>query len=267
MKKIAALTLICALLMLTGCSNETPPAAQQADANFQPETTAIPNATSLISSTAEPTLSPVIDEPLQAPIDATATPNAAMLAGMEDEPEATPEAAPRETESVPEVPPTPESPYLGYNYAQLDDDAFGFTLNYPTAWINLPGKYTACFQEQTLDGSFPARVAVTSKRLAHKPDDDAVVKQFQAFAKQIYAGYDPKTFEFGELQSKVPFMGKNGHSITYLAYSGDTEIKGYMCCCAIDYTVYVFHFTASYDDYESMTPVMTRIRDSVALAK
>ena len=63
-------------------------------------------------------------------------------------------------------------------------------------------------------------------------------------------------------------MGETtGYAITYLAYSGDIEVEGYMICCAIGRAIYAFHFCASYDDYQAMASVMTRMRDSVALAE
>lgn len=258
--------------MLTGCSDGAEPAAAPKEsANFLPETTAFPAAADVPLSnpiTPEPTLPQVIDEPLEAPIDATIEPNAEMLAAFETEEDAEPE---QEISVTPESTQTPEptapSPYMNYNYSMLTDTAFGFVLNYPTTWTNLPGKYTVCFQEPVADGDFAARVAVTSKKLPHKPDSDTLLKQFQAFAKQVYATYDPSTFEFGDLKTNVSFMGNRGMAIGYLAYSGDTEIQGYMCCCAIDYTIYVFHFCSSYNDYEDMLPVLTRIRDSVTLVK
>lgn len=274
MRKIAALAIACMLLILTltGCSNQDEPAAvPQATANFLPEATALPAAPTVDPSTPEPTLPQIIDEPLDAPVDATTTPNANMLSAFEDEDEALADEPAAEVTVAPESTQTPEptsvSPYLNYSYSMLTDTAFGFVLNYPTTWTNLPGKYTICFQEPVSDGDFAARVAITSKKMAHKPDSDALLTQFKAFAKQVYQEYDASTFEFGSLQTNSTFMGQNAMSIDYLAYSGDIEVQGYMCCCAIDYTIYVFHFCSSYNDYEDMQPVMTRMRDSVTLVK
>lgn len=241
LKKTAALMLVCILLtaMLAGCSNDrTPVADEEVSANFLPDSTAA--ATEDASATPEPTLPAAIDIPLEGPQD-----------------------LPLEDAVLPNAAPS----FADYSYATLTDTSFGFVFAYPTTWRNLPGKYTVCFQEQPSDGDFPARVAVTSKTLAHKPDSDTVLSQFQAYAKLIYDQYDPNTFEFGELDSSTTFMGKQACAITYLAYSGDIEIQGYMCCCAIDYTLYVFHFCSSYSDYEAMGSVMTRMRDSVTLVK
>lgn len=193
---------------------------------------------------------------LSAVADSTATPDPNATSDPEDS-KSTPEPTPE---------PTVASEYASYNYAALTDTSFGFVFNYPVSWQNLPGKHTVCFQEQPMDGDFPARVAISSKKLPHKPGSETVVKQFQQFAQQIYAQYDPETFEFSELMS-ASFIKRDGYAIEYLAYSGDVEVKGYMCCCAVDYTVYVFHFCSSYDDFENIRPVMTRIRDSVALVE
>lgn len=274
MKKIAVLALICSLLALslTGCSSGGDTVISQEVGNFQPDATAIPAAATPASdpATAEPEPVQPTDAPLASVADATATPNPEMMAAVNSatatpEPEATASHTP-EIEVTPTPEPTVASVYAGYSYAALTDTSFGFVLDYPSNWRNLPGKYTACFKEQVAEGDFAARVAVTSKKLAHKPESETVVKQFKLYAQQIYNQYDPKTFEFSDLKN-CTFMGKKGYEITYLAYAGDVEVKGYMCCCAIDYTVYVYHFCSSYDDYEAMTPVLTRIRDSVALAQ
>lgn len=261
---------MCALL--TGCSDSAEPAAsQQVTANFLPDATALPAASATASD--EPQIQFAIETteaPLAAIADATVTPNPDILAAVEDAtatpaPTATIEPTP-EIETTASPSPTPATVYANYNYTALTDTSFGFVLAYPTTWQNLPGKYTVCFQEQVPEGDFPARVAVTSKKLPHKPESETIVKQFQLYAQQIYAQYDPATFEFSDLGSGT-FMGRNAYAISYLAYSGDTEVKGYMCCCAIDYTLYVYHFCSAYDDFEAMTPVMTRIRDSVSLVQ
>lgn len=237
---------------LSGCSNESEPAVTQQDsANFLPDATVL--------TTAAPTNTPAPTEaPLASVADATATPSPELLFGL-DEPDSEATATPE-----PIAMPTAASPYADYNYTALTDTSFGFVLTYPTTWRNLPGKYTICFEEQVSEGDFPARVAVTSKKMPHKPDAETAAEQFQAYAHTIYKQYDPKTFEFGEL-TPTTFMGKNAYEIGYLAYSDDIEVQGYMCCCAIDYTIYVFHFCSSYNDYEDMQPVRIRIRDSVSL--
>lgn len=252
------MALICTLLTagLSGCSNSAEPApAQQNEANFMPDATDPPAVmtTYNIVATKEPFFPASTDVLLSAVADSTATPDPDMPAAT-DEPEITAEPTPE---------PTVASEYASYNYAALTDTSFGFVLDYPILWQNLPGKYTVCFEEQPTDGDFPARVAVTSKKMPHKPQRETVVEQFQLFAQQIYAQYDPDTFEFSDL-TPATFMGRDGYSIEYLAYSGDIEVKGYMCCCAVDYTIYVFHFCSSYNDYEDFSPVLTRIRNSVA---
>lgn len=275
MRKIAVFLLVCILLIvsLSGCSNGAEPAsAPQEPANFLPDSTAVPAATAVpfATLTPEPTLPHVVDELLEAPVDPTVEPNSEMLAAFgsteDEDTDPAEEAAPTlEATRTPES--TAVSPYFNYNYSMLNDTAFGFVLSYPSTWRNLPGKHTICFQENVSDGDFAARVAVTSKKMPHKPDADALLEQFKAFAKQVYKTYDPSTFEFGDLQTSGSFMGKRAMEISYLAYSGDIEVQGYMCCCAVDYTIYVFHFCSPYNDYEDMLPVLTRIRDSVTLVK
>lgn len=295
MKKIAALALACILLCmsLTGCSNDSGVSTSSTQQpNFLPDATALPvnSGNSADTLQTQPTAEPIFaipaeenaeDEPLfgldmdtatEEPLFGLETDDEEPLFGLEDEALPSVEDATAEPteEPTPEPTLTPEptvySPYAGYTYASLMDTSFGFVLNYPSTWRNLPGKYTVCFEEITGEGDFPARVAVTRKKLPHKPSSETLAKQFQTYVQQVCSQFDPKTFELSELKSNTPFMKRDGYSIGYLAYSGDTEIQGYMCCCAIDYNIYVFHFCSTYEDFEPMKPVLTRIRDSVSLA-
>ena len=283
-KKIAALALACILLCmsLTGCSDgSSVSSAPTQQPNFLPDATALPvdsgSAAEVLQT--QPTAEPIFaipaeedteEEPLFGLDTETATEEP--LFGLDEETLPSVEDATAEPteEPTPEPTMTPAptvySPYASYTYASLMDTSFGFVLNYPSTWRNLPGKYTVCFEEITGEGDFPARVAVTRKKLPHKPSSETLAKQFQAYVQQVCSQYDPKTFELSDLNSNTTFMKRDGYSIGYLAYSGDTEVQGYMCCCAIDYTVYVFHFCSTYEDFEPMKPVLTRIRDSVSLA-
>ncbi|MBQ9952317.1 MAG: hypothetical protein IJO98_09290 [Clostridia bacterium] len=297
MKKIAALALACILLCmsLTGCSDgSSVSSAPTQQPNFLPDATALPvdsgSAAEVLQT--QPTAEPIFaipaeedteEEPLfgldtetttEEPLFGldTETATEEPLFGLDEETLPSVEDATAEPteEPTPEPTMTPAptvySPYASYTYASLMDTSFGFVLNYPSTWRNLPGKYTVCFEEITGEGDFPARVAVTRKKLPHKPSSETLAKQFQAYVQQVCSQYDPKTFELSDLNSNTTFMKRDGYSIGYLAYSGDTEVQGYMCCCAIDYTVYVFHFCSTYEDFEPMKPVLTRIRDSVSLA-
>ena len=158
------------------------------------------------------------------------------------------------------------APYA-YTLTALTDSTFGFVYAYPSGWKNLPGKYTACFREEVSGDDFPARMAVTRKRLAHAPKFSRLLTQFQEYAETVRAQYDSKTFEYGDLNSSAAFLGQPAYEITYLAYSGDVEVKGYMICTNVDKYVYVFHFCAPYDDYAAMEPMMRQLRDSVTLAQ
>ena len=229
-RKLAALLAALALALgaLTGCSG----------GNEAPAPTATPAPTeAAVNVPAQPTVPPV--EALIV-TDATAAPTA------------TPAPADGTT----------------LTFARLTDASFGFTFEYPTQWTNLPGRYTVCFREPVGEDDFPARVAVTRKETAHTPSARTLLQQFYNYAEQIRAQYDESTFEYGELTENAAFMGETtGYAITYLAYSGDIEVEGYMICCAIGRAIYAFHFCASYDDYQAMASVMTRMRDSVALAE
>ena len=256
MKKIAGAVIICLLmLVLAGCSHvSTTTDAADAGTDFtpdQPSYAVLP----------EPTQPEVLDLPIDlanAPAEDDAAP----------EDDAVPEGdtVPQDDNAA-EPSPTPGVDISTYRFQRLTDTSFGFTFEYPTHWVNVPGKYTVCFREEVEDGDYPARVAITKKTLAHSPSSERVLAQFQTYAQVIYGQYDPATFELGELQTSSKFMGNNAYEITYLAYSGDVEVKGYMICCAVEKSIYVFHFSASYSDYAAMESMIARMRDSVALVQ
>ena len=258
MKRKAALALVCLLMLaLAGCSKGSTTINDPDGANFAPESTLAPVSDSVRPSATQPE---VLDLPIELADDPTDDPEIPMEDPGESGAEATPE---------PPLDPTPTSSVdlSTYRFQQLTDTSFGFTFEYPTHWVNLPGKYTVCFREPVEEDDFPARVTVTKKALVHTPKAEKVLAQFQSFAQTIYAQYDPSTFELGELNTSARFMGQSAYEITYLAYSGDVEIKGYMICCAVDKSIYVYHFCASYPDYTAMESMMGRMRDSVAVVK
>ena len=94
-----------------------------------------------------------------------------------------------------------------------------------------------------------------------------MLEQFKEYGETIRAQYEAKTFEWGTLNESAHFMGNVAYEIPYLAYSGDTEIQGYLICTALDYTVYVFHFYCPYDEYGSLKNLMTMMRDSVKIVE
>ena len=251
MKKIAALLIAGALIAatLSGCSNHSDTAADQPPLNTVPEST----VTTEFADAFMP-------DAMDVPVDATAEP----AADVPVEPEST--DAPAEAATEAPAAQATAAPYA-YTLTALTDSTFGFVCAYPSGWKNLPGKYTVCFREEVSGDDFPARMAITRKRLAHAPKFSKLLTQFQEYAETVRAQYDSKTFEYGDLNSSATFLGQPAYEITYLAYSGDVEVKGYMICTNVDKYVYVFHFCAPYDDYAAMEPMMRQLRDSVTLAQ
>lgn len=254
MKKIAALLIAGALIAatLSGCSNNSNSAADQPPLNTVPEST-------VTTEFADAFMPDVMD----VAVDATAEP----AADVPDE-SIVPESTDTPAEAATEAPAAQATaaPYA-YTLTALTDSTFGFVCAYPSGWKNLPGKYTVCFREEVSGDDFPARMAVTRKRLAHAPKFSRLLTQFQEYAETVRAQYDSKTFEYGDLNSSAAFLGQPAYEITYLAYSGNVEVKGYMICTNVDKYVYVFHFCAPYDDYAAMEPMMRQLRDSVTLAQ
>ena len=65
-------------------------------------------------------------------------------------------------------------------FSALVDTAMGFTFNYPSNWVNVPGIYTVCFREAVEPGDFPARVAITGKLLVHSPEGTVLTDELTA---------------------------------------------------------------------------------------
>ena len=187
MKKIAALLIAGALIIatLSGCSNNSDSAADQPPLNTVPESTV---TTEFADS--------FMPDAMDVPVDATAEPAADVPA----EPENTDAPAEAATEA-----PTAQATAAPYAYTltALTDSTFGFVCAYPSGWRNLPGKYTVCFREEVSGDDFPARMAITRKRLAHAPKFSRLLTQFQEYAETVRAQYDSKTFEYGDLNSSA----------------------------------------------------------------
>ena len=147
-------------------------------------------------------------------------------------------------------------------FSAVIDDNLDYTFYYPTDWINLPGIYTVCYKEPVEPGDFPSRIAITRKRLVHTPDDAALMKELVSYMRSISRQYQKSTFQVGVSNRNDTFMGKQAFSNTYLAYWGDIEVKGYVIGAAIDRTVYVLHFSASYSDFQAMQNVLKYIIQS-----
>ena len=246
-KKFASLLLVIVLLatLLTACSRVTTTVDSNGEnGSFAPENTSVPSSDITIDPTSEPTAEPAaseLPEAVDVPLEVTPTPEPTMANTVTSTPEPT------------------------YSLSPLTDNSFGFLFSYPSGWENLPGKHTVCFRESVESGDVPARVAITKKSFAHEVSESRLLSQFKSFATSIYPMYNEEHFEFGDLNESAKFMGKDALEIPYYAYSGETEVVGYMICCSDDHDMYVFHFCAPYEDYKSMESMMKAMRDSVKL--
>ena len=152
-----------------------------------------------------------------------------------------------------------------YQYLPVTDESVDFTFNYPSDWENVPGVYTVCYREKVDKGVFPARVAVTRKKLVHTPDDISMNDQMTSYLKSISKHYDSETFQIGTAVNNVDFIRRKGIANTYLAYWGSVEVKGYVLAVAVDRTLYVYHFCAAYEEYAELESVMRYMASTVTL--
>ncbi len=276
-----ALTLCAAVLAGCGKKAEAPSAPTEADfAPSAPDVTAVPEEgyhgeeDQSAALQAMPTLEPVVplegggaDEPDVDAVGDYYSIDALLNDAPDTAPDPTPEAAPTPAEGEGEAsaPVQKAVDTSTYQYSALTDTSLGFTFNYPSHWENLPGVYTICFREKVEQGDFPARVAITVKKLVHTPDELAITEQLTSYLRLVHNQYEAKTFQAGTPNNQETFLGKPALSNTYLAYSGDHEVKGYIIGTAVGKTMYVFHFCATYEDYGAMESMMRYMVKSAEL--
>lgn len=281
MKKFICLLLACTLLtgLLSGCDRQavSTPAAeteQTQAANFAPETTAVTTQQYQIIDEADAGDAASEDSAQDAPAeDATAAPADVPADVPVDEPAGGNEAEPSFTVNPTDVPedivpfstPTPQPNTNITSYSTISGTGLGFKFDYPSDWVNIPGRSTVCYVQPLKEGTvYPARVAVTMKKLAHAADAIDAQNELVEYLKLLMTQYDATTFKVSkEMDTSTKFMGKNGMSATYLAYDGEQEIKGYVILTYFERYVYCFHFLCAYEDYEAFDTAMRRIRDSV----
>ena len=250
----AGLLLAC---ILSGCSSKSTVETSET-ADFTPVSTLTPGmvaseSVAVITDTESQT-GGVASEAL--PVDITAAPATEEPEDISEEPETEPTDTPEPTEEL-----------FTYSLIPISDRSMGFIFAYPEGWVNLPGKSTICYRENVEYGDFPARVAVVKKSVAHTPKATKVFSEFQSFANTIAALYDSDTFEYIDQNADVTFMDQKAYETYYLGYSGDIEIKGYMIACGIDvgssHYIVIYHFCASYEDFDKMSTMMKQMRDTV----
>ena len=145
----------------------------------------------------------------------------------------------------------------------MTNDELGIHISYPVNWQNQPGRSTICYLQTNTDGAYPARVCVTMKKLAHSCNDTKAQAQLVSYLKKLREQYDASTFEVDlNLDTETLFMGRKAMSTTYLAYDGETEIKGYVILTYFDKYVYCYHFLCGYDDYSKYESAIRYMRDS-----
>ena len=278
MKKLLCVFLICALFgcALSGCGKKASPddaePASQGAGNNVPEVTVVPETG---GHGEEDQSQALADMPTLAPVQPAAEGD---LPDDDDDDDDDADdyysidalingAAGEETPEPSQQPASkPAGNVLDPNtlsYTALNDPDMKLTFNYPSNWVNVPGVFTVCYREMTEPGEFPARVAISAKRLVHSPEGTVLTDELTEFVRVIRKQYDANTFQLGTLNSEDTFMDKQAYSNTYLAYSGETEVKGFIIGQAVGRVLYVFHFSASYDDYAALERVMRYMLNSV----
>lgn len=294
MKKLLCALLICALCAwgLAGCKKGTltdSAETARSPSNANPEITAVPEEgghgeEDQSAALADmPTLAPAVPVDGAAPGDDDDAEDDegdgdyysmdALINGTDDEGDVDDEGdpvidAPQDPNQAPT--PRPGGGVIDPNtlsYTALNDPDMKMTFNYPSNWVNVPGIYTVCYREQVEPGDFPARVAISAKRLVHSPEGTVLTDELTGFVRVIRKQYDANTFQLGTLNAEDTFMGKQAYSNTYLAYSGETEVKGFIIGQSVGRVLYVFHFCASYEDYTAMERVMRYMLNSVQIVQ
>ena len=157
-----------------------------------------------------------------------------------------------------------------YAYNRLTLENSTFTMDYPSHWNRIPASKSVCFEEPVADGLIPARVVVTSKAVDSVPkkEENRVslkTRQLTAFFEKVLQGYDSYEFS-GDVATDGSFLGDSAAQyVTYTCVRGESHYKGYAIIALKGSSLYVFHFRCAETDYERMSTVMMRIRDSSSL--
>ena len=157
-----------------------------------------------------------------------------------------------------------------YAYNRLTLENSTFTMDYPSHWNRIPASKSVCFEEPVADGLIPARVVVTSKGVENVPKKEEnrtslKTRQLTSFFEKVLQGYDSYEFS-GDVATDGSFLGdSSAQYITYTCVKGESHYKGYAIIALKGSSLYVFHFRCAETDYERMSTVMMRIRDSISL--
>lgn len=282
MKRFFSLILIGILVasMLCGCDRKpgAPAAEETASAgNFAPETTAVASS-GLVQALddvqdVEPAAPEAVNDAQPVVLDAAATDEVAVdeaipEPSLEPAPAVTEEAK-NETVIMPFATATPQPNVTVKSYSEVSVDELGFKFSYPSDWNNVPGRSTVCYVQPLDNGTvYPARVAVTMKKLAHKCSSSEAQQELVEYIKMLMTQYDETTFKVDKnLDEDTKFMGNKAMATTYLAYDGPQEIQGYVIMTHFERYLFCFHFLCAYEDYEAFQPAMVRMRDSVQASR
>ena len=286
MKRLFCILLVLALagFSLSGCDrrSEVPEDAESMEeGNFDPETTAVGGLTQAVEDRSDGAASEDLDAPADAEMpeeDVSAEGDAFENGEFTDIEEAdqpsgedgdgeTADANPTpESEAMPFASPTPQPNASVSRYTEIKAPGLGFRFSYPTGWVNIPGRSTVCYVQPLEDGTvYPARVAVTMKRMPHATSFKEARTQLGEYLKLLRSQYDSSTFKVDtkHVDESSKFMGKSSIGTTYLAYDGNQEIKGYAVITYFERYLYVFHFLCAYNDFSSFEATIRYMRDSV----
>lgn len=268
MKRFLSTALVLALLALcfSGCDRKTSTDDTAIDAqsgNFEPAATAITSQAeavgdeSLAAQTDAPSTAEVASEPLET------DPVAVDTAVTEDAGDAPSTEAPAAEQPFATATPQPNTAISGYT--EISGTGLGFKFSYPNGWNNIPARSTVCYVQPLENGTvYPARVAVTMKKLAHNCSAEKAQNELAEYIKLLMTQYDEKTFEVNkDLDTTTKFMGNQAISTTYLAYDGNQEIQGYVILTWFEKYVFCYHFLCAYEDYTAFDSAMRHMRDSV----
>lgn len=267
MKKFICTLLILAIALgaLSACDRKTitPEPSESQAVDFSPEVTAISSGglTQAAEAVEAPTEEAQPSEEQPVAEDSAITQEPAPEAEATQAPTDAPAAQPFATA-------TPQPNTAVSTYSEVAASGLGFKFSYPSNWTNIPGRSTVCYVQPLENGTvYPARVAVTMKKLDHKCNaytKNEHTTELADYIKLLRAQYDESRFEVNmTLDEETKFMGNSAISTSYLAYDGDQEIQGYVILTYFERYLFVFHFLCAYEDYAAFEPVMRHMRDSV----
>ncbi len=190
----------------------------------------------------------------------------------EQQADTTPTPSPTPTPTYTPIPtlaptPVPVVAFEDYEYFIQTNSALAVSFKYPSHWINEPGKASIRYTEPVNAGDTAAQLTVTSKYVSSRPSSREMEKELEEFLALVEVQVEDYSADKDDFKDDVEVADTEGVRQKYTARNPETgdEITGYALMVYVRNAkrIYLLHFTAPAEDYDSLSGVIDVIRDSL----